>query len=431
MDQDNALYLPGLFLGSQKQLVGILNCYGTLCACLVGRTRTPFIPPRDLPLNRLSRYFSSENFMPHGHCYMWEPALLWLNIVSDILIAAAYFTIPLTLIAFVRRRKDLQFHWMFLCFAMFILACGTSHLFEIWTIWFPDYWIAGAIKAVTAMASIPTAILLMKLLPFALALPSPAALAASNEQLRLEIDDRIHAERMLSQKNAELNGLNEELKAFSYSVSHDLRGPLRSMDGFSLALLEDHASQLDDAGQDALQRIRLASQRMGKLIDDLLRLSEVGRADLSGRQVDLSQLCASIAATLDAEHPQREVTWVIEPGVCMHGDRALLQIMMQNLLENAWKFTGKTAGAVISFGTTVNNGKHVFAVADNGAGFDPDHMEKMFDAFQRLHAAADFPGTGIGLALVHRIVRRHGGEIWAHAEVDRGATFYFHGPDTP
>lgn len=363
--------------------------------------------------------------MPHGHCYMWEPALLWLHVVSDSLIAMAYFTIPLTLIAFVQRRKDLQFHWMFLCFAIFILACGTSHLLEIWTVWNPDYWLAGAVKAITALASIPTAILLMKLLPFALALPSPAALAASNEQLRLEIDDRIHAESMLSQKNAELNGLNEELKAFSYSVSHDLRGPLRSMDGFSLALLEDHATQLDSEGQEALQRIRLASQRMGKLIDDLLRLSEVGRADLSGRQVDLSHLCTEIAATLAADYPARQVQWQIAPDIFMHGDRALLKIMMQNLLDNAWKFTGKTAAAVIRFGASVEQGKTVYFVADNGAGFDARHMEKIFDAFQRLHAASDFPGTGIGLALVNRIIRRHGGKIWADADVGSGATFYF------
>lgn len=363
--------------------------------------------------------------MPHGHCYMWEPVLLWLHVGSDTLIAMAYFTIPVTLIVFVRRRKDLQFHWMFLCFAMFILACGTSHVIEVWTVWYPDYWLAGAVKAITALASIPTAFLLMKLLPFALALPSPAALAASNEQLRLEIEDRIRAESMLSQKNAELNGLNEELKAFSYSVSHDLRAPLRSMDGFSLVLLEDHAAQLDADGQDALQRIRLASARMGKLIDDLLRLSEVGRVALSGRQVDLSQLCTAIAANLAADHPQRQVAWEIEPNVCMHGDRALLQIMMQNLLENAWKFTGKTAAAVIRFGTTVEHGKTVYFVADNGAGFDPAHMEKMFEAFQRLHAAADFPGTGIGLALVHRIVRRHGATIRADGAVGRGTTFYF------
>ena len=245
---------------------------------------------------------------------MWEPLLLWLHVGSDALIAIAYCTIPVTLIYFVRRRKDLQFNWMFLCFAIFILACGASHVMEIWTVWHPSYWLAGAIKAVTAMASIPTAILLMKLIPFALALPSPAALAASNEQLRLEIDERIRMEGMLIQKNLELSALNEELKAFSYSVSHDLRAPLRSMDGFSLALLEDCEHQLDANGKDALQRIRLASQRMGQLIDDLLRLSEVGRAQLKREQIDLSALCTGIAAQLSAENPDRPLEWVIDAG---------------------------------------------------------------------------------------------------------------------
>ncbi|MBC7454111.1 MAG: two-component sensor histidine kinase [Massilia sp.] len=366
--------------------------------------------------------------MPHGHCYLWEPMLLWLHVGSDTLIAMAYFTIPLTLIYFVRRRKDLQFHWMFLCFAVFILACGASHVMEIWTVWYPSYWLAGAIKAITALASIPTAYLLMKLIPFALALPSPAALAASNAQLRREIDDRIRIERMLSEKNLELFALNEELKAFSYSVSHDLRAPLRSMDGFSLALLEDCEARLDANGKDALQRIRLASQRMGQLIDDLLRLSEVGRAALRREQFDLSALCTGIAAQLDAEHPGRSLAWVIEPDMRMEGDQALLRIVLQNLLENAWKFTGKTAHPVIRIGSVEQPqpGGTVYFVADNGAGFDMRNRDKMFNAFQRLHLALDFPGTGIGLALVNRIILRHGGRIWPEAELGKGATFYFH-----
>ena len=364
--------------------------------------------------------------MPHGHCYLWEPALLWLHVLSDALIAIAYFTIPVTLIFFVRRRKDLQFHWMFLCFAVFILACGTSHVMEIWTVWYPTYWLAGAIKAVTALASIPTAILLMKLIPFALALPSPAALAASNEQLRLEIDERIRMEEMLSKKNLELLALNEELKAFSYSVSHDLRAPLRSMDGFSLALLEDCEHQLDANGKDALHRIRRAGQRMGQLIDDLLRLSEVGRAALKREHLDLSALCTDIAAQLTAEHPGRQLEWVIEPGMHMQGDQALLRIVLQNLIENAWKFTGNITLPVIRIGSAVQAGGTVYFVADNGAGFDMRNVEKLFGAFQRLHLATDFPGTGIGLALVKRIIRRHGGRIWTEAAVSQGATFYFY-----
>lgn len=378
------------------------------------------------PLDPLSKFFSTENFMPHGHCYMWEPLLLWLHVGSDALIAIAYCTIPATLIYFVRRRKDLQFNWMFLCFAVFILACGAGHVMEIWTVWHPSYWLAGAIKAVTAMASIPTAILLMKLIPFALALPSPAALAASNEQLRLEIDERIRMEQMLSQKNLELSALNEELKAFSYSVSHDLRAPLRSMDGFSLALLEDCEHQLDANGKDALVRIRLASQRMGQLIDDLLRLSEVGRAALKREQLDLSALCTGITAQLAAEHPERQIEWVIEAGMRMQGDKALLRVVLQNLIENAWKFTAKVERPLVRIGSAEQAGGTVYFVADNGAGFDMSNMEKLFGAFQRLHLAADFPGTGIGLALVNRIIGRHGGRIWPEATVGQGATFYFH-----
>ncbi|WP_426189795.1 sensor histidine kinase [Massilia sp. DWR3-1-1] len=364
--------------------------------------------------------------MPHGHCYLWQPAVLWLHVVSDALIAMAYFTIPPTLLFFVWRRKDLQFNFMFLCFAVFILACGASHLMEIWTVWHPTYWLAGAIKAITALASIPTAILLMKLVPFALALPSPAALAASNAQLRREIDDRIRIERLLSEKNLELSALNEELKAFSYSVSHDLRAPLRSMDGFSLVLLEDYEHVLDEDGKLVLKRIRLASQRMGHLIDDLLRLSEVGRAALRCELLDLSALGGAIAAQLAADHPQRELAWDIEPGMQIDGDKALLQIVLQNLLENAWKFTSKTSKPVIRIGSLEQAGGTVYFVADNGAGFDMQHMGNMFGAFQRLHKAADFAGTGIGLALVKRIILRHGGRIWAEAEVGKGATFYFH-----
>ncbi|MBC7499756.1 MAG: GHKL domain-containing protein [Herminiimonas sp.] len=372
-----------------------------------------------------TRFFSADNFMPHGHCYLWEPVVLWLHVVSDALITLAYFSIPVTLLFFVRKRKDLQFHWMFLCFAVFILACGASHVMEIVTVWYPAYWVSGVIKAITALASIPTAILLVKLIPFALALPSPAALAASNELLRLEIADRTRIEQSLHLKNIELAALNEELKAFSYSVSHDLRAPLRSMDGFSLALLEDYGDVLDAGGQDALQRIRLASQRMGRLIDDMLRLAQVTRSEIRIDPVDLSALCSDILSTLQHDQPAREVQWKIADGMQIHADKALLQIVLQNLIENAWKFTGKTEHPLIRIGCTELDGSTVFFVADNGAGFDMVHAEKLFGTFERLHVVSDFKGTGIGLALVKRILHRHDGKIWAEARPGLGATFYF------
>ena len=376
--------------------------------------------------NAVTRFFSTDNFMPHGHCYLWEPVLLWLHVVSDALITLAYFSIPITLLFFVKKRKDLQFHWMFVCFAVFILACGASHLVEIWTVWIPDYWLSGVIKAITALASIPTAYLLVRLVPFALALPSPAAMAATNDQLRQEIAERKRMEAVLSEKNIELATLNEELGAFSYSVSHDLRAPLRSMDGFSLVLLEDHADSLPPDGQDALRRIRLASQRMGRLIDDMLRLSQVKRTDIQIERVDLSAMCAGIAATIQQANPARPAQWNITQGMQIDADRPLIQIVLQNLLENAWKFTGKTADTRISIGSREIDGRPVFFVADNGAGFDMAHATNLFGTFERLHSAAEFQGTGIGLALARRIINRHEGRIWCEAAVGQGATFFFY-----
>jgi signal transduction histidine kinase len=229
----------------------------------------------------------------------------------------------------------------------------------------------------------------------------------------------------IERSNQDLAALNEELNAFSYSVSHDLRGPLRSMDGFSLVLLEDYGDKLDEEGKDALERIRGASQRMGHLIDDLLRLSQVTRAELHLTRVDLSAIAREIADALDREQPGRSVEWAIEPGLSVYADPALTRIAMQNLLQNAWKFTGKSDRPVIRVGALERDAKKVYFVADNGVGFDMAHADSLFGAFQRLHHVDDFPGTGIGLAIVQRIIRRHDGEIRAEAKEGEGATFFF------
>jgi len=225
--------------------------------------------------------------------------------------------------------------------------------------------------------------------------------------------------------NEELKVLNRELESFSYSVSHDLRAPLRSMDGFSLALLEDYADRIDEEGRDHLQRIRAASQRMGKLIDDLLGLSRVTRAELNLREVDLSAMAREIADTISRQQPERTVRWEIGDGIVVRADRALLQVALQNLMENSWKFTGKTADPLIRVGAEWRDGQLVGHVADNGAGFDMAYVGRLFGAFQRLHHEAEYPGTGIGLATVQRVFHRHGGEVWVQAAPGRGATFYF------
>jgi len=229
----------------------------------------------------------------------------------------------------------------------------------------------------------------------------------------------------IERSNQELAALNKEIEAFSYSVSHDLRAPLRSMDGFSLALLEDFGDQLDEQGRDYLNRIRAASQRMGRLIDELLGLSRVTRTELSIRSVDLSAIARDIAASLNQQQPERAVTWEIEEGLTVDADKSLMQIAMQNLLENAWKFTGKTPNPTIRVGRTHGSAQPACFVADNGVGFDMTYADRLFGAFQRLHHETEFAGTGIGLAIVQRIIRRHEGRIWAEARPGQGATFFF------
>jgi hypothetical protein len=236
-----------------------------------------------------------------------------------------------------------------------------------------------------------------------------------NEQLEARVRER----------TAELEASTHELDAFAYSVSHDLRAPLRSLHGFSQALLEDYHDVLDDVGKDYLGRLQKNVGRMGQMIDDLLTLSRATRADLTRRPVDLTALCADVVAELRSNDPDRDVTVDIEAGLAAVGDASLLRLVLQNLIGNAWKFTGKVPDARIAFGRTRRDTGWALYVRDNGAGFDMRYAEKLFSAFQRLHSTADFEGTGIGLATVHRIIHRHGGHIFAEAAQGEGATFYF------
>lgn len=232
-------------------------------------------------------------------------------------------------------------------------------------------------------------------------------------------------ERRVRERTAELEAANRELETFSYSVSHDLRAPLRSINGFSQALLEDYGDLLPVEGQDYLKRVRAASQRMSQLIDDILDLSRVTRAEMQRETVSLSTLAQAIAAELLANQPERRVEFVIQPGLEAYADPQLLQIVLENLLSNAWKFTSKHAQAHIEFGQTRVDGVPAYFVRDDGAGFDRTYASKMFMPFQRLHAVTEFEGNGIGLATVQRIIHRHGGRVWAEGAVERGATFYF------
>lgn len=619
--------------------------------------------------------------MPHGYCYLWNPGLVWLHVISDSLIALAYFAIPVALFWFVRKRRDLGFSWMFVLFGVFIVSCGTTHLMEVWNLWHANYWLAGALKAITAVASVPTAILLFKLLPAALDLPNssqwikanaaletevrqrrdvelelrvneatyrfqaelidlthdaifvrdleskisywnrgavmlygwskeevrgqlshevlktrfpqplteiesqvyetgywegllvhtrkggaevivssrwalrcdlagnPVAILESNRDVtqrkkeeekfrnllesapdamvivdqegkitltnaqteRLfgypreellgqpveilvperfhgnhhghrkgfyvaprpramgaglelhgrrkdgtefpveislsplvteqgtlvssairDVTDRRATERAiethrnsLARSNDQLAAANHELEAFSYSVSHDLRAPLRHIDGFARILAEDFSAELSTEGRGYLDRILKAVTHMGQLVDDLLNLSGIGRREMVRAKVPLETIVRRAIADMPDEASERKIEWRIDPLPDVDCDPGLLKVVFFNLLANAAKFTRKSKGPVVGVGTCQSNGVTAFFVRDNGVGFDPKYADKLFGVFQRLHHQEDFEGTGIGLATVQRIIHRHGGRIWAESQPGRGATFFF------
>jgi signal transduction histidine kinase len=242
--------------------------------------------------------------------------------------------------------------------------------------------------------------------------------------LRLRENER-WLEQTLQQRTAALEATNRELEAFSYSVAHDLRAPLRGIDGFSQLLIERYSQRLDHEGLAYLNRVRAAASRMSQLIDALLSLAQVGRSDMQPLDLDFSQLVQSVTSELVAANPDRNVPMVIAPGMRAHADPRLLRIVVANLLENAWKFTARRQRPAVEVGPVQNTALPTYYVRDNGAGFDPAYASRLFGAFQRLHPDREFPGTGIGLAIVQRVIARHGGTVWADSRPDQGATFYF------
>ena len=242
---------------------------------------------------------------------------------------------------------------------------------------------------------------------------------AEIQQLNAALEQRV------TERTAQLEAVNQELEAFSYSVSHDLRTPLRSIDGFSQALIEDYGERLDAVGHDYLGRVRRAAQRMGVLIDDLLRLARVTRADMTQTRIDLSALAQEVMADLCSHKGYGAATVTVQAGITGYGDPSLLRIMLENLLDNACKYSSKIAQPRIEVGSTVQDGRTVYFVRDNGVGFDMAYVHKLFGAFQRLHRDEEFSGTGVGLATVKRVIHRHGGEVWGEGCLGEGAVFYF------
>jgi signal transduction histidine kinase len=351
----------------------------------------------------------ADRLLPYGQSYLWRPEVVWLHVLSDCVIALAYFTLPFVLFRIARRRRDFAFRWFVMCFGAFVLASGVTHVLHALNIWNTAFLFEAIVKLVAAILSIPTAILLWRSLPDILTLPSQRELRDANESL---------------------GRANRELEAFTASVSHDLRSPLTTIAG-QAGLLELSMPNANEDQRKRLGKIQGSVKQMSELIDALLVLSRISRHTLHREVIDASALIETIVSDLRQSDPARKVQVTIESGLSVHGDRRLIGDLLRNLIGNAWKFTAKTEHARIEIGQASPGPMATLFVRDNGAGFDMAHAKKLFQPFHRLHSPAEFDGSGVGLATVARIIDRHGGRIWADAKPNAGATFYFTLPTAP
>jgi signal transduction histidine kinase len=357
-----------------------------------------------------------ERFMPHGYCYLWRPDILWTHVISDLVIMAAYYSIPIGIVYFIRRREEPDLPIIGWLFAAFILLCGTTHGVAIWNIWHGDYGFEGLVKAVTAAVSIATAVVVWRVMPSALQIPTP-------KMLQQKVDS---ATADLVAANAKLGEANAELENFVAVASHDLKEPLRTLSAFSQLLKTDLGEQLSENARTDLSHITAAARRMQLLIANLLDLTLTSRAELSMENLPAGD-CAN-AALRSLEARVAEVHAVIERDrlPVIRGDRTLLTQVYQNLICNALKFTrdGLTPRIRLTAEET-SDGEVILGVADNGIGIEPAMRERIFEPFERLHANSSYEGAGIGLSICRRAISRLGGRIWVEESPGGGTHFRF------
>lgn len=380
--------------------------------------------------------------MPHGHCFFWRPEIVSLHVVSDALTALAYFTIPFTLIHLVRRRRDLEFQWMFVLFGVFILACGTTHLMSIFTLWHPVYRLEGVIKALTALASVPTAILLVRLVPQAISIPSPAQLRNANSVLANEIAERRTAEEQvktlnaelerrvaartheLERANQELRRMNDDLKHFAYAASHDLQEPLRTVVTCNQLIQRDFETALPQSGHRFLQFSIDSALRMQELLAGLREYWQASeRGDNEHAPVDSCRAVHKALENLREAIVDSSAEVTVDPLPVVYSREVMLVQLFQNLIGNAIKYRSEHS-AQIQISAHREGPDWLFSVADNGIGIPPAYHESIFGVFKRLHGRSH-PGVGIGLALCRKVVERSGGRIWVESAEGQGAVFKF------
>jgi signal transduction histidine kinase len=373
-----------------------------------------------------------QGYHPHGFCYLWEPTLVWTHVAADGFIALAYYSIPVALLYVVRKRRDLPFDRMFAAFAIFILACGTTHAMEIWTLWSPDYWASAWVKVVTAGASMATAAFMVPLVPRVMALPSPTDLEAKNREL-----ERAHREigelnTALEARLHELESVNQDLESFAYSVSHDLRAPLRAMEGFSVALLEDYSDRLDETGKRYASWIVESAAQMSSLIRDLLEYSRLARAELDLEEVSLARIVQEAVEVLQGTVRSTDAdVRLTDLGQRVLAHAPTLTRMVVNLLANALTYVEDGERPRVRIRAEAREGMVRLCVEDEGIGIEPEHLERIFGVFERLHEADRYPGTGVGLAIVAKGAERMNGRVGVESGPGRGSRFWIELGEAP
>jgi signal transduction histidine kinase len=458
-----------------------------ISACAVSYPTTQVSGARSLPgeiIDYFGNLFYTRDFPARWKCGNWTSFHGWLYIISDLVIWLSYFMIPLILGYFLVRRKTeiMPFRSIIVLFIVFIVACGLTHLIDAAVFWWPAYRLSGLIRSITAVVSLGTVFALVRIAPQVMELKTPGVLARMvadktsefqkiNERLQQEIKQReiaeqklqhlyaeleaksqgleemnsqlitrehevikseqriremnIDLEKKVAERTAALHSSNQELEAFTYSVSHDLRAPLRAIDGYARILEDDYNPRLDAHGKHLIHVITRNARYMGQLIDDLLEFSRTSRAELVKTMFNTDTEVRKIFHDLMDNERNRSLEVDINRLENCRGDINMLRQIWVNLISNALKYTRKLPSAKIEIGSSVENNELIFYIRDNGVGFDMEYKDKLFGVFQRLHKKEEFEGTGVGLALVKRILDRHDGKIWAKAALNKGATFYF------